>query len=86
MPGLATEIAAAPAPAAEPRSLLEADFPFAQVSELAQSDRYCNDHTYAVHKWWARRPPAVIRALLLAASLPAETPAPGVLAPLRRLR
>jgi adenine-specific DNA methylase len=46
-----------------------------QVSELARRDRYCNDHTYAVHKWWARRPPAVIRAILLAATLPAETSA-----------
>lgn len=53
--------------------MLEADFPFAAVSELARRDRYCNDYTYAVHKWWARRPPAVIRALLLAATLPAET-------------
>lgn len=56
-----------------PRSLLEAAFPFPEVSELARRDRYSNDKTYAVHKWWARRPPAVIRALLLAAVLPPET-------------
>lgn len=56
--------------------MLESGFPFAEVSRLARSDRYCNDHTYAVHKWWARRPPAVIRALLLAAALPAETTLP----------
>lgn len=30
---------------------------------------------YAVHKWWARRPPAVIRALLLAATMSSETSA-----------
>jgi adenine-specific DNA methylase len=56
------------------RTLLEASFPFAQVSELARADRYTNDAVYSVHKWWARRPAAVIRALLLAATLPADTP------------
>jgi putative DNA methylase len=56
------------------RSLLEANFPFAQVSELARADRYVHDPVYSVHKWWARRPPAVIRALLLSAMLPADTP------------
>jgi putative DNA methylase len=61
--------AASPAP----RTFLERSFPFAQVSEIARRDRYSNDKTYAVHKWWARRPPAVIRALLLAAVLPPET-------------
>jgi len=55
------------------RSLLESGFPFAQVSELARRDRYCNDYVYSVHKWWARRPPAVIRALLLASVLGPET-------------
>jgi putative DNA methylase len=58
-----------------PRSLLEGEFPFAEVSELARRDRYCVDPVYAVHKWWARRPPAVIRALLLAAAMPAKTTA-----------
>lgn len=58
-----------------PRTLLEAGFPFAEVSAVAKRDRYCVDHTYAVHKWWARRPPAVIRALLLAAVLPPQTSA-----------
>lgn len=57
------------------RTLLEDGFPFAAVSEVARADRYSKDHVYAVHKWWARRPPAVIRALLLAATLPAETSA-----------
>jgi adenine-specific DNA methylase len=56
------------------RSFLEAAFPFAKVSELARADRYTNDAVYSVHKWWARRPPAVIRALLLSATLPADTP------------
>jgi putative DNA methylase len=62
-----------PLDVADSRSLLEANFPFAHVSELARADRYTNDAVYSVHKWWARRPPAVIRALLLAATLPADT-------------
>ena len=55
-------------------TLLESSFPFTAVSEIAKRDRYCRDHTYSIHKWWARRPPSVIRALLLAAVLPASTP------------
>ncbi len=67
---------AASSPQAGPRpqhgqTLLEEGFPFEIVSRLARSDRYSRDHVYAVHKWWARRPPAVIRALLLASALPA---------------
>ncbi len=56
-------------------SLLECGFPFGEVSALARADRYSRDGVYAAHKWWARRPPSVIRALLLAAVLPAETSA-----------
>ncbi len=55
------------------RSLLEDGFPFAQVSALAQADRHVRDGVYAAHKWWARRPPSVIRALLVAGALPAKT-------------
>jgi putative DNA methylase len=61
------------APSPQSRSLLEGGFPYAEVSVLARSDRYSVDRVYAVHKWWARRPPAVIRALLLAATLPPST-------------
>lgn len=63
----------APAPTPVPRSLLEAGFPYAEVSQLARSDRYSVDSVYSVHKWWARRPPAVIRAILLAATMPADS-------------
>lgn len=62
---------ATPTPSAQ--TLLEEGFPFATISRVARADRYSNDHVYAVHKWWARRPPAVIRALLLASTLPAGT-------------
>jgi adenine-specific DNA methylase len=55
-------------------TLLETAFPFAEVSGVARQDRYSRDHVYAIHKWWARRPPAVIRALLLAVALGPDTP------------
>jgi adenine-specific DNA methylase len=53
--------------------MLEADFPFAELSSLARSDHVLSDPVYGAHKWWARRPRAVIRALILAAHLPAAT-------------
>jgi putative DNA methylase len=68
---LQSESALAASPARS--TLLEAAFPYVAVSQIAKRDRYCRDHVYSMHKWWARRPPAVIRALLLAAVLPAQT-------------
>src|SRR5260370_13248612 len=55
-------------------SLLETDLPYRELSLIARADRRAVDPVYATHKWWARRPPGVIRGLLLAASLPANTP------------
>ncbi|SCL36336.1 Adenine-specific DNA methylase, contains a Zn-ribbon domain [Micromonospora rhizosphaerae] len=37
------------------------------------ADRRSPDPAYQAHRWWARRPPALLRALLLAATLPADT-------------
>lgn len=54
-------------------TLLEADLPFRELSRLAQADRRASDPIYTVHRWWARRPPSVMRGLLLAASMPAST-------------
>lgn len=54
-------------------SLLETAFPALAVSKVAAADRRMKDPAYAAHRWWARRPPAVMRALLLAATLPAST-------------
>jgi putative DNA methylase len=54
-------------------SYLETDFPYREVSYVARADRFSRDGVYAAHKWWARRPPSVIRALLLAAVLPSGT-------------
>ncbi len=56
-----------------PTTFLEAAFPYQAVSRLVDADRRSPDPAYGAHRWWARRPPAVLRAVLLAASLPAET-------------
>jgi adenine-specific DNA methylase len=68
----------AAAPASSPETtpapcLLEAGFPYAELRELTRSDRHLQDPVYSAHKWWARRPRSVIRALVLAAHLPAGT-------------
>jgi putative DNA methylase len=65
---------ATPLPAPFARCLLEGEFPFFALSALARADRALTDPVYAAHKWWARRPRAVIRALILAAHLPSSTP------------
>jgi putative DNA methylase len=54
-------------------TLLEVDLPFRELSRLAQADRRATDPVYSAHRWWARRPPSVMRGLLLAATLPAGT-------------
>lgn len=54
-------------------TLLEAGFPFADVTRLVAADRRSVDPAYQAHRWWARRPPALIRAALLAANMPATT-------------
>ena len=54
-------------------TLLETAFPALGVSKLAASDRRAKDPAYAAHRWWARRPPAVMRAILVAATLDGDT-------------
>lgn len=54
-------------------TLLETAFPALAVSRIVAADRRVRDPAYSAHRWWARRPPALMRALLLAAVLPAET-------------
>jgi len=51
------------------RSLLESWFPSLELSLLAQADRRADDPAYATHRWWARRPPSVFRAMLIASVL-----------------
>ncbi len=54
-------------------TLLETSFPALTVSLVAEADRRGKDPAYAAHRWWARRPPTIMRALLLAAILEADT-------------
>lgn len=60
---------AAPQPLAPPASLtlLERGFPFRELSQLVAADRRARDPSYGIHRWWARRPPALVRGMLLAA-------------------
>jgi len=51
-------------------SLLEGGFPYREVSRLVSADRRSPDPAFGGHRWWARRPPALVRAVLLAAMLP----------------
>lgn len=53
-------------------TFLETAFPYADVSKLVAADRRSRDSAYQAHRWWARRPPALIRGVLLAAALPAS--------------
>jgi adenine-specific DNA methylase len=53
-------------------TLLERGFPFREVSLVAKADRRANDPIYGAHRWWARRPPALLRGLLLAARVPSS--------------
>ena len=55
------------------RTLLEEALPFKELSLIAEASRRSKDPVYSAHRWWARRPPLVMRGLLLAASLPEDT-------------
>ena len=61
--------------AAEPsprRTFLEDGFPFREISLVISADRRARDPVYGIHRWWARRPPALLRGLLIASNLDAE--------------
>lgn len=55
------------------RTFLEEALPFRELSLIAEASRRSKDPVYSAHRWWARRPPLVMRGLLLAASLPEDT-------------
>ena len=57
------------------QTLLEGALPFRELSLIAEASRRSKDPVYSAHRWWARRPPLVMRGLLLAASLPEDTDA-----------
>lgn len=49
-------------------TFLENGFPYREISLVLSADRRMNDPAYRVHRWWARRPPSLMRALLIAAA------------------
>ena len=53
-------------------SLLETRFPALSVSLVAAGDSRSKDPSYAAHRWWARRPPSLMRSILLAAVMDGE--------------
>ena len=55
-----------------PGRLVETWFPFVEISRLVAADRRSKDLVYGVHRWFARRPPTLVRALLLASHLRAD--------------
>ena len=55
------------------RTLLEEALPYRELSLVAEASRRSKDPVYSAHRWWARRPPLVMRGLLLAASLSEAT-------------
>lgn len=57
-------------------SLLETRFPALPVSLIAAADSRNKDPSYAAHRWWARRPPSLMRSILLAAVMDGEASDP----------
>ena len=53
-------------------SLLETRFPALSVSQVVAGDSRSKDPPYAAHRWWARRPPSLMRSILLAAVMGGE--------------
>lgn len=53
---------------------LESELPYRELSMIAAADRRSIDPIYSAHRWWARRPPAIMRGLILAAALSSDTP------------
>jgi adenine-specific DNA methylase len=66
-------ISAIPVPDAQAGTMLESAFPIHDLSRVIAADRRSRDSAYGAHRWFARRPPGLLRAILLAAALPACT-------------
>lgn len=49
-------------------TFLETKLPFRELSLIAKADQRVNDPIYGNHRWFARRPPGVMRGLLIAAA------------------
>ena len=55
------------APSTPRLSFIETSFPALAISRVIAADRRVHDPAYVAHRWWARRPPSLMRAILLAA-------------------
>jgi putative DNA methylase len=55
------------------RVFLETNFPFRELSLVISADQRTRDPVYGIHRWWARRPPALLRGLLIASYLDADS-------------
>ena len=49
---------------------IEEGFPFRELSFVIRAERRSRDPVYGVHPWPARRPPSLMRGILIAATLP----------------
>jgi putative DNA methylase len=65
---------ARPRSAKSSQRFVEVSFPFVEISRLVAADLRLKDPVYGLHRWFARRPPSLVRSLLLGAYLPASTP------------
>ncbi|MFB6301325.1 MAG: DUF1156 domain-containing protein [Haloferacaceae archaeon] len=64
-----------------PRLPIERGFPIERVNAVAEKESRAKQHyrpIYTMHKWWARRPGCLFRAILLYALLDGETTAADV--------
>lgn len=53
-------------------TFLETSLPSAKLSRIVAADRRAPDPLYGAHRWFARRPRALMRGVLVAASLPGD--------------
>mgnify|MGYP002682682431 CR=1 FL=1 len=56
---------------AQPKKLIEVAMPIKEISaESIRDDRIQHGHISSLHKWWARRPLPVCRAVVFASLIP----------------
>ncbi|MYE15851.1 MAG: DUF1156 domain-containing protein [Gemmatimonadetes bacterium] len=60
-----------------PATFLESDFPYRDLSLVISAERRGQDPAYRMHGWWARRPPALLRAVLIASTLDSQVDREG---------
>ena len=55
-----------------PETFLESNFPYRDLSLVISAEQRGRDPAYLMHGWWARRPPALLRAVLIASVLDSQ--------------